>query len=670
MCCESSEQWDLPPAAIAMIARYRGLLAERGWDWGDDQVEMFRWARFSRLGDVFTAFAETGDWPAAVRDVLGAEPPAGIVVVHLGEAGIDVRRGPTRLAIAGSATAVDVVLDSALDHDIELTIAGVTVRVAARGAAVRTLDVDGADPGVTVVLDAAPTVVSDVVRVVPAARLRLRADRCARWSVVDDSGGAWFPTGRLRKWDVHDRPFFHERDVELAVPAGTVRVACARGLEFERVERVVEADAGTVTDVECAPERLIDPAADGWYGGDLHIHMNYSGDLVCSPEDAARMQLGEGLQLANFVAGNCQTSLIYDRELLEQTAGRDLPWSSDAVVARMGVEYRNDLLGHVHALGPDGLPSLYATGHERSEHPEDWPPNLVACRELAGLGATVGYPHPVFTAFPEDWAIDPFLANPRSVEARELVVDAALGAVDSIDIVSPFDDEGAVFLYHRLLSCGLRLAATAGTDTFLSFSHGPGVASNPPGWGRVYAHLGGEALSVAAFKAAVRAGRTLATNGPWVTLDVDGHGPGAAIDASIGRRLTVAATVVGGGSDRLTLVGPDGPIAEGVDEVRTTIQVERPLWIAAVARGPGTDNTLDAAALAHTSPVFVDVDGHGVARAADARWCLELIDRVEQLLAEHGTFSHHERAERLSAYRAIFDDARAFYRNVVATAPR
>ena len=86
------------------------------------------------------------------------------------------------------------------------------------------------------------------------------------------------------------------------------------------------------------------------------------------------------------------------------------------------------------------------------------------------------------------------------------MVDAALGLVDSLDLLSPFDDEAAVYLYHRLLSCGLRLTATAGTDVFLSFSHGPGVASNPPGWARVYAHLGDEPLSVASFKEAIRDG--------------------------------------------------------------------------------------------------------------------------------------------------------------------
>jgi proteic killer suppression protein len=49
-------------------------------------------------------------------------------------------------------------------------------------------------------------------------------------------------------------------------------------------------DAGQTRVVEIDPPRLFDPAAAGWYGGDLHIHMNYSGDLVCAPGDAARMQ--------------------------------------------------------------------------------------------------------------------------------------------------------------------------------------------------------------------------------------------------------------------------------------------------------------------------------------------------------------------------------------------
>ena len=94
------------------------------------------------------------------------------------------------------------------------------------------------------------------------------------------------------------------------------------------------------------------------------------------------MQLGEGLHLLNLVAANCLTSLVFDRDMLEQFCGADLPWSSSQAVARMGVEYRNDLLGHVHALGPSAPPSRYFTGHDRCDHPEDWPPNKAGCEEL------------------------------------------------------------------------------------------------------------------------------------------------------------------------------------------------------------------------------------------------------------------------------------------------
>jgi hypothetical protein len=659
MCCGATEVLDLPPAVIEMLARYRGLQADRGWDWGDDRIEMFRWARFAALGDVFAAYGKTGDWPQAVRDVVGTDPPAGVVVVRVGANGVTVHCGPPRPVVVGVPVPLDVVVDSGVEREVAVVVAGEAFTVAAGGAGVATVDVDG-PPAVTV--DGAPVSLAAAVAPTAGASLRLRAARCARWSVTDATGGAWFPDGVLRKWDVRGRPYFHAEDVTLTVPATALTVTCARGLEFAVVERTIAGD----TLVEIEPPRRFDPAADGWYGGDLHIHMNYSGDLVCTPADVARMQRGEGLHLANVLAGNLQTSLVYDRELLEGFAGVDLPWSDGDIVARAGVEYRNDLLGHVHALGPDAPPGRYYAGHERSDHPEDWPPNQAACAELRALSATVGYPHPVFAPFGDDGAADAFFANPRSVEARELVVDAALGLVDSLDLLSPFDDEAAVYLYHRLLSCGLRLTATAGTDVFLSFSHGPGVASNPPGWARVYAHLGDAPLSVDAFKQAIRDGRTVVTNGPWLTFDVAGRGPGAVIDTAVGERLAVTATTIG--ADRLTLVGPDGVVAEGEGRLECGVAVDGPTWLAAVARGPATG--LAPAGLAHTTPVYVDVDGARVARGAAADWCLGLVDGLQRLLVEHGVFAAEHRERRLADYADLLDAARRYYRGVRDTAPR
>ena len=664
MCCESGERLDLPPRVIEMLAHYRRLLADQGWGWGEDALpDVFRWARFSLLGPVFEAAQRTGDWPSAVRDVVGAEPPAGVVVVRVDATGaVSLHVGPARATIAGRPTAVDVVVDSAAGRPFVVTVAGEEVRVPPGGAGIATVEVAGP---FEVEVDGRHHTVDGAVHTFPAATLRLTAPHCARWSVSDPSGGAWFPDGVPHKWDATHRPYFHARDVDLAVPAGALVVSCGRGLEYERVDREVTAVAGATVEVACAPARLCDPGANGWYGGDLHVHLNYSGDLVCTPQDAARMQAGEGLHLVNLVAGNFLGSRVYDRELLEEYAGADLPWSTSDLVARTGVEYRNDLLGHVHALGPHAPPAEYHAGHEGSDRPYDWPPNTAACEELRALGATVGYAHPSQSTFP-DGDLDAFFATARSVEARELVADAALGVVDSVDVLSPFEDEGAVYLYHRLLSCGLRLAATAGSDVFLSFRHGPDVASNPPGWCRVYAQLGDAPLSVAAFQDAVRAGRTLVTNGPWLTFTVDGEGPGAVLDGPAGRRLRVKAAV--DGVDELTIVGPDGVLATGGPSVDASVVVDTPTWIAAVARGGPHPLSANDRLLAHTTPVYVDVDGRRVARAADADWCLRFLDRLEALATAHGRFDAGDRDRQLGDLVAVLDEARTFYRGVAAAA--
>ena len=671
MCCEATGSLALPPEVIEAVAHYRRLLDDRRWDWGDEQIEGFRWARFAQLGDVLTAYSSTGNWAKAVRSLIGDDLPSGVVVVQVDEGGgLRASAGPARTAIAGRTVTIDVVIESALDSDTALTVAGREVRVPSRGAAIETIDVDGAEPAFTIALDGELVTVDAAVRTSAPAQLTVTSTCCVRWSVTDASGGAWFPDGVLAKWDAHHRPFFHGHQVTMTVPAEALRVVCTRGLEFDRTEFEVSPSAAESVRIDCEPARLFDPAADGWYGGDLHVHMNYSGDLVCTPGDAARMQLGEGLHLMNLVAANCLTSVVYDREMLEQFAGTDLPWSTDGQVARMGVEYRNDLLGHVHALGPSAPPGRYFTGHDRSDHPEDWPPNKVGCQELQDLGATVGYCHPALTEFPEDWSTRRFFRTPRTVEARELVADAALGVVDSVDLISPTDYEGAVFLYHRLLSCGIRLAATAGTDTFLSFSRS-GTFSNPPGWGRVYSHLGEQPLTVEAFKAAIRAGRTVVTNGPWLTLEVNGQGPGAVLDLAPGDRLEARARASGRGAEHLSLVGPDGVMAEGDagSELRFAPGLERgPLWIAAVARGHGHPNVLDQSVLAHTSPVYVDVGGRRVGRAADARWCMAFLDTLEQFVAQHGHFGSGTRDAHLGDLVSVLDEARAFYRLVAESA--
>jgi hypothetical protein len=175
---------------------------------------------------------------------------------------------------------------------------------------------------------------------------------------------------------------------------------------------------------------------------------------------------------------------------------------------------------------------------------------------------------------------------------------------------------------------------------------------------------------VDAFKEAIRGGRTIVTNGPWLDFEVNGQGPGVVLDLTVGDRLDVRVRAGGAGAQGLTLVGPDGVMAEGdaASELRFETTTEGPSWIAAIARGVGHPNTLDESVLAHTSPVYVDVGGGRVARRADARWCLEFLDTLERFVDEHGHFDPATRENHFGDLVAVLEEARSFYRRVAETA--
>jgi hypothetical protein len=669
MCCSEDEVLGVPAPVIEMLARYRQMQRTQGHGWGEKTFpDMFTWARFSLLGEAFDEFAATGDWAQAVRAAVGdGDPAPGIVVVSLAaDGGFDVASDQRLVGLAGNPVPVDVIVLADAEQDGVIEIDGVTLEVAAGQAVLRTLDVDPAVGAVNLVRGGDRREV-DCVQAAAPSRLAVTAPRCVRWSLTDEQGRGWFPDGVPGKWDVNHQPYFHAQHVEFELPVGVWRVVAACGIEFETQTFTVNVAEGEASSVRWEPVRRFDASASGWYSADLHVHLNYSGDHVLDLDDAHRMQVGEDLNLVMLQAGNMTGPLVYDRELLESTAGEAL-WQGHDHTALAGHEFRNGLLGHLHGMGLRGVPDPSFTGDEGTAHPWDWPPNAVACEQMKELGATVTYAHPVFTALDD---LEQLYSPVRTVEARELVADAALGNVDTMEVVSCFDDAGAVALWHHLLNCGLRLTATAGTDVFLSFAHGPGVASNPPGWGRMYAHLDGQPLSVDSYRDAIGRGRTVVTNGPWLTLDVDGAGPGEVLDAANGQRVPVRATVIGSGVQRLLLHGPDGALASTRDGViEYELPVAEPSWVAAAAYGETDRHTLGAPVFAHTTPVYLDVAGQRVAKPESARWCLHALDLLEDLARQHGRFDPDRRDEQVGDLIAVIDRARAFYRRVETQAVR
>ncbi|SEH00086.1 hypothetical protein SAMN05444920_11565 [Nonomuraea solani] len=501
------------------------------------------------------------------------------------------------------------------------------------------------DQDSTVVVDGTRVRLDTLLRPIRASRLRLVAGMPCRWSVVAADGSGWFPPDTPNRHDYHGRPYFHGDDLVLEVPSTALTIIAARGMEYDEARLELTPEPGAEHRIELTPERIYDAARRGWYGADMHVHLNWAGDLVGVPADAAAAQHGEDLHVLNLLAGNVSGRRVYDREALEHWTGQDLPWSDGTHLARMGVEYRNDLLGHIYAFAPRSAPGRYHTGFDGDA---DWPPNADGLRELRGLGALVGYSHPFRTPIgdgdPPKGIVSP---APRNCAARELVADAALGLVDSLDVLTHASIPSTAAVYRRLIGAGNRLAVTAGTDAMISFTRSDNQ-SNPPGWARVYAQIDGE-LTARSFAAAVRAGRTFATTGPWLEMTVNGHGPGHVHLAREGERISVTASAIGPEVAAVRIRTAEGVRAgaerlsadyrrrgEDLLTVTAEFRVEAPTYVMAEVLCDPHPRTLTTTGYALTSPVYVDVGGRQVARRDDVLWCLEWLDLLEDLIRQHG----------------------------------
>ncbi|MCD0450198.1 CehA/McbA family metallohydrolase [Actinocorallia sp. API 0066] len=704
----------LPPPVEAALDAYRETVARHGANWTESTRSAYGplvpYLRFVPHAALFAApvaaglseglslddavdTATTRDMDAAFRDALAGSVPDGLLVLRITDEGAEfASSGVVHPVLAGEPCPLLLLVESSASAPVVVEPVG---EVPAGGCLTATVDARSGP----LTVGGQEIALPQTVREVQKARLVLRSPEPCRWYVLSPSGRGWFPEGVLRKWDGHGRAYFHGADVTLDVPAEHLVVTAARGMDFGTATEAAAPGPGQTVHLELDPRPVRDPAADGWYGGDLHLHLNFAGDQVAGPADAARTQHGEALHVLNPLAANATTSFVYDREVLRAWPGKDLPWSTAGRVARMGAEYRNDLLGHVASFGARGEPSRYASGHSESDHPEDAPCVTTMCAEIRARGGIVTWAHPLGSDAPDP--LDAlFGRGTHSCAARELVVAGALDLVDGLDVLTHLSCTGTARMYRRLLGAGVRLAATAGTDVMLSYGR-MGTYSNPPGWARVYARLDGP-LSVPAYQDAIRAGRTFATNGPWLALDVAGHGrcsmgpkpgalttptssgapasgpcsmgpkpgalttptssgapasgPGERVAAESGQRLRVRATVTGARA-RVRIHDADGIVAEGDGTAEIDYAVRHPTYLVAEAQGPADPAILDPrGAYAHTSAVHVDVAGRAVARPDDLRWCLRWIERLADLVARRGRHPDPAlpglMAEAASVYRA------------------
>jgi hypothetical protein len=249
--------------------------------------------------------------------------------------------------------------------------------------------------------------------------------------------------------------------------------------------------------------------------------------------------------------------------------------------------------------------------------------------EQAGL---VGYVHPF------DTVPDP--ANRASL-TNELPVDVALGKVDYIEAVGFSDHKSTAAVWYRLLNCGFRLPAAAGTDAMANFASLRG----PVGLDRVYTKVPVGPLKIEPWLEALKQGRTFATNGPLLSFSLDGREVGDELRVTAGEnRLKFKAwlrslvpvdhleVICNGRVVRDLELSPDRQSADAQGE----ITLARSSWCllrawSDKARHP----VLDIYPYATTSPIYVSIAGSPMKSTEDAAYFIAWIDRLIAAARSH-----------------------------------
>jgi hypothetical protein len=334
--------------------------------------------------------------------------------------------------------------------------------------------------------------------------------------------------------------------------------------------------------------------------------------------------------------------------------GEPHPLSNNETLLQYSQEFRSSF-GHVALIGIREFVMPLIGGTPNTPYSADTL-KLDYFDAAHAQGGIAGYVHPYNDA----------VRTPYDAGSSDIPLHVALEEGDFYDVVSVASSElDSTAMYYKFLNAGFRIAATGGTDNFSDVWYDPSG-----GAARTYARVGASAerLDFQAFTAAVENGRTFATNGPLLFIDVEGRQPGDEIRLGAEGAGTLDATV------RVRSIAPldlvelvvNGEVARRWDMAgksprrtfRASIDLPRGGWIAARATGPSSRYVGDAFAFAQTSPVYVVRDGETWIDEDDVRFLADAVTELWRRVEARNTWQTQAQED---AYRAGVERALAVF---------
>jgi hypothetical protein len=408
---------------------------------------------------------------------------------------------------------------------------------------------------------------------------------------------------------------------EIAVPPGELIVAACKGPEYRPLHETVNLPAGKLA-LRFAIDREFDSRQAGWFAGDTRAH-------ALSPHAALLEAAAEDLAVVHVLAretpllsGDGQTYSTYPN--LSAFSGQQASLDRDGTAVCVGTLNTHPFLGRLALLHCQRV--VYPLAFGGPDATDDW--SLAdwcgQCHRKRGLAIWAG-------------ALDS-----KAGHAGEAFANVILGDVDALELTP--DSSPLLRPWYHLLNAGVRVPVVGGSAK----ENNRTLLGSP----RTYARLeAGQSFGIGEWIEAVRAGRTLVTFGPFVSLDVEGLGPGEVLRR--GRddsRVTARFRTPGIGSDvKLELLANGAVIPAAGAEPEITFDFRGGGWVAARLLHGGR-------LMAHTSPVYVEVEGFDPpVDPAAIRFLNGQLGRARDWIATEGRFTSPKSRDRLLA---IIDNAR------------
>lgn len=437
-----------------------------------------------------------------------------------------------------------------------------------------------------------------------------------------------------------DGSFYVDGEFEAHLQPDTYSITISKGNEYLSETHSLTLKPGSNVRQEYRLKRWINMPERGWYSSDDHVHLRRSpGDdrAILRWMQAEDVHVGNLLQMGDF-----WTTVFSQYSFGEKGRYRE----GDYILSAGQEEPRTPEIGHTISLGAKEF-VRFRKNYYSYDRLFDRVHELDGVTGFAHQGVSFhGY--------------------------RGMALNVIRKKVDFLELVQFCVAEGPLASdhYYTFLDLGFKLTALAGSD-FPWCGWGHAQIGNA----RFYAYAG-KNFSFEHWMDALKGGHTFATTGPIVQLEVNGHIPGDTLNVAPGSRLKITAHAYGQREQiplsSLEIVAHGKVLRQVTGQNADTLSasldlpVDHGIWIAARCNGKKGQ-------VAHTTPVYVTVNGGGFNNPETTPRYLQLLEKylqeLEQELAHPGTSLDDQTSRHKPELERQIAEARQVLKNLSTQNP-